>query len=136
MQKSRLHTVALAVAASLLSAAPVSLAGAPVFTEQQICKAAVGAIMGRDPKTMKVTKSEAGIVYLYYVRPDDSSKWAYRCKLEGSKIFWASETGRWRTDPADETITYKVNGSTLDIVQAFTDGSASTESYKASELGK
>lgn len=136
MLKLRLSIAVLAGVAGILATAPASLADAPAFSESQICKGAIGAIMGQDPETINVTKNEEGIVYLHYVRADDGSNWAYRCKLDGSKLIWASDTGRWRNGPADETITYKVTGSTLEIVQTFTDGSASTATYNVSQLGK
>ena len=136
MKKSKSLVSVVGVAAAILSIATVSLAGSPTFSDQQICKAAVGAIMGRDPKIIAVTKNEAGVFYLHYIRADDGSKWAYRCKLEGNKIIWASDTGRWRNDPMDERITYDINGENLAIVQTFTDGSASKKSFQAAELGK
>jgi hypothetical protein len=136
MKKSKSYVSAVGVAAAILSVATVSLADSPAFSDQQICKAAVGAIMGRDPKIITVTKNEAGVVYLHYIRTDDGSKWAYRCKLEGNKIIWASDAGRWRNDPMDERITYDIHGENLSIIQTFSDGSASTDSFQAAELGK
>lgn len=91
--------------------------------------------MGRDPKIIKVTKQDKGIVYLYYVRRDDGTKWSYRCKIEGSKVVWASDTGRWRTDPLDERITYRINGKLLEIIQSYSDGSSTKESFKSSQIG-
>ena len=134
--KSKSYALVITVAACALSVPAISRADSPTFSGQQICKAAVGAIMGRDPKTIKVKKNEAGIVYLHYVRPDDGTKWALRCKIEGEKIIWASDTGRWRNHPMDETVTYNTNGKFIDIVQTFTDGSASKTSYQSSQLGK
>jgi hypothetical protein len=136
MNKLTSYVSVVAVAVGVLSVAAVSLAGSPTFSDQQICKAAIGAIMGRDPKMIEVVKNEAGIVHLHYVRPNDGSKWANRCKLEGNKIIWASDTGRWRDHPMDETITYNINGQNLEIVQTFTDGSTSQESYQVFQLGK
>ncbi len=91
--------------------------------------------MGRDPKIIKVTKQDKGIVYLYYVRRDDSTKWSYRCKITGSKVVWASDTGRWRTDPLDEKITYHINGKLLEITQSYSDGTSTKESFKSSQIG-
>ena len=131
-----LALIATLLVATLNASLALAAVAKPTISQSQICKGAIGAIMGQDPETINVTKNEEGVVYLHYVRADDGSNWAYRCKLDGSKLIWASDTGRWRNGPADETSTYKVTGSTLEIVQTFTDGSASTATYNVSQLGK
>ena len=104
------------------------------FTQQQICRAAIGALMGRDPNIIKVSKVESGIVHVRYSRPDDGTVWEQRCRIEGQKIVWATESGRWREHPMDEVITYAVAGTSVTIGQRYTDGSTVTKSYKAAEL--
>lgn len=105
------------------------------FDQQQICRATIGAVMGRDPKIIKVSKVESGIIHVSYSRPDDGTIWEQRCRIEGQKVIWATETGRWREHPLDEVITYAVTGASLTITQKFTDGSASTKSYTRAQLG-
>lgn len=135
--KMKPHTICsdftIAVAFSL--AASSVGASDSTFTEAQICKAGIGTLMGRDPKIIKVTKQDKGIVYLYYVRRDDGTKWSYRCKIEGSKVIWASDTGRWRTHPLDERISYRTNGKSLEIIQNYSDGSSTKENFKPSKIG-
>jgi hypothetical protein len=125
--------ITIAVALSLPTGS--AEASGSTFTEAQICKAGIGTLMGRDPKIVKVTKQDKGIVYLYYIRRDDGTKWSYRCKIEGGKVVWSSDTGRWRTDPLDEQITYRINGKLLEIIQSYSDGSSTKESFKASQIG-
>lgn len=105
-----------------------------VVTNEHICKAGIAKIMGRDPKTMKVLRNEGGIVNLQYVRTNDGSHWSYRCRLDGSRIMWASDTGRWRDDPRDEKVTYAVTADTVTVKEAFTDGSSTQQAFKASQL--
>ena len=105
------------------------------FNERQICKAAISIVMGRSPSIMSIDRIEGGVVYLSYVRSNDRSRWHYRCKIQGSKIVWASETGRWRTDREDSVITFTISGNTLRVVDRFSDGSASSQSFELKELG-
>lgn len=126
---------------SFLCMATVSEAAeGPYFSKQQICKAAVSAIMGRNPKIIKINRTKDGIVYLSYRRPDDGTRWAVKCKTEGTQVIWASDNpdslGRWRTHPEDEKVYFSTpNGpSILHIQQRFSDGSTMVKSYKKSEL--
>lgn len=134
----RLVTASLAIVASLGADYPAMASSEVHFSQEQICKAAIGTIMGRDPKIVKVTKNENGVAFLYYIRRDDQSKWAYRCKLEGTRVIWAGDPGgRWRTDPRDEQLSYQVNGDMLTIVEKFSDGSTSAkESFRQNQLGR
>lgn len=112
------------------------------FSKEQVCKAAVATMMGRDPKIVKVKKTKDGIVYLSYRRPDDGKLWAYRCKLEGDKVIWASDNpdslGRWRTHPADERINYRTlqGGTLLRIEERYGDGSSTSKEFSLKQLRK
>ena len=105
------------------------------FSDSDVCRAAIGAIMGRDPTTIKITQVKDGIYYLTYTRPSDGTKWSQRCKIEGNQVIWASDepgkTGRWRTHPADEKISFEAvqNGSVLRIRQQFPDGSSTSKDF-------
>jgi len=59
---------------------------------------------------MHITSNKDGIIDLYYIREGDGKKWTFRCKANAGRIIWASETGRWRDNPADEIIKYKLAG--------------------------
>src|SRR5688500_4940108 len=79
-----------------LAAADLRAADRQPFTSAQICKAAIGVVMGRNPATMKVDKSIGNVTYISYVRPDDRKRWAYKCKLDGNRVLWGADDGRWR----------------------------------------
>lgn len=74
-------------------------------------------MFGRDYKIMQLDKVESGIAYVHYIRQDDDTRWAIKCKLTGDQIMWASDNpdsiGRWRDDPADSTVRYAVKGKKL-----------------------
>lgn len=90
--------------------------------------------MAHDPKAERVLKTEGGITYLRYIRPSDKTTWSTRCRIEGNRVYWASDPGRWRDDPRDEVVTYEVNGTGLKVIEHYTDGSSNEKSYKRSEL--
>lgn len=123
-------------------AVPLSLAAASAHAQGQhkpspeaVCKAAIAAIMGRDPATIKATRGVDGVVETSYVRPGDGTRWSQRCRLEGDKVVWASDTGRWRDSPADEVITFSVGPDrSVTIKQTYQDGSASEETFPAKKL--
>ncbi|WP_319587778.1 hypothetical protein [uncultured Desulfobulbus sp.] len=106
------------------------------FSQQLICKAAIGTLMGRDPSTMTITKVEDAVTYLHYIRKNDGSKWTYRCKIEGDRVIWASDTGRWRTDPQDESDTFTSSGNSLTIYEKYSDGSSTIKTFGLSQLGQ
>jgi hypothetical protein len=104
------------------------------FTDQQICIASIASAMGRDPSIIQIDSLKGNVSYLSYIRPDDGKKWAYRCKLDGKKVIWASETGRWRDGQYDSIITFSVSGNQIDISEQYDDGSGETKKYNSSQL--
>ncbi len=130
----RLSHFSLSIAA-LVASLGSNAAEPPKFNTQQICRATIGTIMGRDPKIIKVNKVDADVIYLSYTRADDGSVWSQRCRIEGSKVIWATTTGRWREHPLDEVITYAVTPTALTINQKFSDGSTSAKSFTRADLG-
>jgi hypothetical protein len=92
---------------------------APAFAPEAICRTAIAAIMDRDPKLMVVTLDGGDILHLSYVRPIDNFVVDYRCKIEGNRVIWASEPGRWRDAPKDGKVLFEVidGGKQLRIVQ-------------------
>ena len=87
---------------TMLFASMSRASGAPVFEVEAICRTAIASIMGRDPKMMQVTLTTGDVLLLTYVRPIDNFVWNYRCRIEGNRVLWASEPGRWRDDSKDE----------------------------------
>ena len=108
---------------------------APALGPDQICKAAIAAIMGRASSIIRIDRADGEVRFLSYVRAD-GTKWAYRCKLDGTRVIWAGAEGRWRIAPEDERIEFAApgDGSSVTITQRFTDGSVSTKSFKRSGL--
>ena len=93
-------------------------------------------MFGRDHKIMQLDKVESGIAYVHYIRQNDGTRWAIKCKLIGDQVMWASDnpdsTGRWRDDPADSTVKYSIDGK--NITELYTDGSSTTNSYPMMQL--
>lgn len=104
----------------------------------QVCKAAAASMFGRDHKIMKLDKVESGIAYVHYIRKDDSTRWAIKCKLINDQVMWASDnpdsTGRWRDNPADSVVKYAVNGKKLTISEVYSDGSSTDNTYPLKDL--
>jgi hypothetical protein len=116
---------------------PMALAGmspaaaAPAFEVEAICRTAIGAIMDRDPKTMKVTKSSDDVLILTYDRPIDNFIWTYRCRIDGNRVIWASEPGRWRDGSKDDKILFEVvdGGRQLRIIAIRRNGSRAQQLF-------
>lgn len=124
--------VALIASTSAIGTASIVVAA---DSQNAICKAAIAEIMGRDPQIIKIDGSAQGITKLSYVRPDDGSKWAYRCKVDGNQVIWAADPGRWREHPMDEKIFFESDDTSVTIIQQFNDGSALRDSFPRSSLG-
>ena len=105
--------------------------GAPAFEVEAICRTAIASIMGRDPKLMQVTLTTGDILFLSYVRPMDNFVWTYRCRIEGNRVVWATEPGRWRDDPKDDEIFFEDvdAGKQLRIIQNHGDGSSTKQLF-------
>ncbi len=119
----------------LVFTAPVQ---ASEVTVGQVCKAASAAMFGRDHKIMQLDKVESGIAYVHYIRQNDGTRWAIKCKLIGDQVMWATDnpdsTGRWRADPADGTVKYAFEGRKIIITEFYSDGSSTSTSYPLNQL--
>lgn len=104
----------------------------------QICKAAAATMFGRDHKIMKLDKVASDIAYVHYIRKDDGTRWAIKCKLIGDQVMWASDnpdsSGRWRNDPADSVVKFTINGKKVTITENYGDGSSTSKSISLNEL--
>jgi hypothetical protein len=56
-------------------------------------------------------KPTGDILFLTCVRPMDNFVWTYRCRIEGNRVVWATEPGRWRDDPKDDEVFFEVVGA-------------------------
>jgi hypothetical protein len=114
--------VRLLVFSVLLALAPVAAAD-PRFETKAICRTAIAVIMDRDPKLLHATDAPDGIVVLTYARPFDNFVFTYRCRLEGDRVVWADEPGRWRDGAKDAKVSFEVvTGDRLRIIVSRTNG--------------
>jgi hypothetical protein len=90
----------------LLALAPAAFAD-PAFETKAICRTAIAVIMDRDPKQLQATDAPDGVVVLTYARPFDNFVFTYRCRLEGDRVVWADEPGRWRDGAKDAKVTFE-----------------------------
>jgi hypothetical protein len=134
----RAAAVVFQIAALLLSGClgfAVAAATPPIELEV-ICRAAIGSLMDRDPKVFRVTRTDGDILFLSYVRPIDNFDWTYRCKIQGNRVIWASEPGRWREDPKDDKVSFEIvaGGKQLRIINDRGDGSPTKELFDLDKI--
>lgn len=124
----------LAIFGTLISAMAFAAEASPV-EQSAVCRAAIGSVMGRDPKIMSA-QAAGDVVTVSYRRPSDGSVWSYRCRLEGNRIIWASAEGRWRNHPEDGFLTYEMieGGSKIRIIEAHSDGTKSQDTFSRKDL--
>jgi hypothetical protein len=111
-------------------------AAAPPLEPEVICRAAIGSLMDRDPRLFRVTRTGGDILFLSYVRPIDNFDWTYRCKIQGNRVIWASEPGRWREDPNDDKVSFEIvaGGKQLRIINDRGDGSPTKELFDLDKI--
>jgi hypothetical protein len=135
--RARAFAHQVAAVAALSGCPAVSLAdAAPSFELEAICRTAIASIMGRDPKIVQVTRVAGDILFLSYVRPIDNFVWDYRCNIQGNRVVWASEPGRWRDDPKDDKVFFEIvgDGKQLRIIEDHGDGSATKELFERNQI--
>jgi hypothetical protein len=125
---------------SLMTLAVVSLAtaeAAEIPTDSQVCAAGIAVMMGRVAKTVRIDKSDGQVFYLSYVRPNDGTVWRYKCQIEGERVMWGSDNGRWRRDELDEVITYtKAKGKLKIVVKGLGGENRVTKELSLAQLPK
>jgi hypothetical protein len=131
-----MHFVVRLIAFPMLFAGLSPASAAPAFEVEAICRTAIAAIMDRDPKMMKVTKAADGVLVLTYDRPIDNFIWTYRCRIDGDRVVWASEPGRWREGPKDDKILFEVvdAGKQLRIIAIHRDGSRAQQLFDRDKI--
>jgi hypothetical protein len=139
MSRARAGSFAYQIAAvAALSGCPaLSIADAtPWFEPEAICRTAIASVMGRDPKLVQVTRVAGDVMFLSYLRPIDNFVWAYRCKIQGNRVIWADDPGRWREDPKDDRVFFEIvgGGKQLRIIEDHGDGSATKELFERDQI--
>jgi hypothetical protein len=119
------------LAVAIAIAAPSAASAEPAFDARAICRTAIAAITGRDLKLFQATDAPDGVVALTFARPFDNFVWAYHCRLEGNRVIWADEPGRWRQEARDDKIFFEIigSGAQLRIVKSRADGSTIQELF-------
>ena len=118
-----------------LIAVPVLLASLPAasaehaFDARAICRAAMATVTGRDLKLFQAADAPDGTIALTYARAFDNFVWAYHCRVEGDRVIWADEPGRWREEAKDDKISYQVVGTQLRITKTPVKGAATEETF-------
>jgi hypothetical protein len=127
----------IAAIAALSGCPALSVAdAAPSFEPEAICRTALASIMGRDPKIVRVTRISGDVLFLSYLRPIDNFVWAYRCKIQGNRVIWASDPGRWREAPKDDKVFFEIvgDGKQLRIIENHRDGSTTKELFERDQI--
>ena len=129
---SRPHLLAV----TMLLAASSPASAEPSFDPPAICRTAIAAIMDRDPKLMQTRTAADGVVMLTYARPIDNFVWAYRCRLDGNRVIWANEPGRWRDKAKDDKILFEVvgSGSQLRIIDNHFNGTTTRQLFDRDKI--
>jgi hypothetical protein len=119
------------LALSILLASVGAALADPAFEARTICRTAIASITERDPKLVQTTDAPDGVVVLTYVRPIDNFVWAYRCRLEGNRVVWADEPGRWRDETRDDKVSFEIVGAgkQLRIIANHADGSTTQQLF-------
>ena len=108
-----------------------------LFQTDQVCRAAISTIMGQPVHRVRVERiARDGVVFLFYIRPDDRTTWSFKCFTEKNVVTWGNADGRWRVDPFDSKITFFASDELLTINENYGDGSAKKESFTKAELEK
>jgi hypothetical protein len=123
--------VSLLMTFTMLSLSTSPASAAPSFEVETICRTAIASIAGRDPKIMQVTRTVGDVLFLAYVRPLDNFVWTYRCRIEGNRVVWATEPGRWREGPKDGKVFFEDvdAGKQLRIIENHGDGSSTKQLF-------
>ena len=106
------------------------------FTETEICRAGIATIMSKNVGIVAFDGKSGSSYKFHYIRDSDSSRWGFRCYLDGNTLIWATEDGPWRTRGGDAPVTWRVSvpDDRLTITEDYADGSATVRSYSLSEV--
>ena len=126
------------LAVAIAIATPQAAFAEPAFDARAICRTAIAAITGRDVKLFQATDAPDGdgVIALTYARPFDNFVWAYHCRLDGNRVIWADEPGRWRQEAKDDKIFFEVvgAGAQLRITKTPARGSTTEELFDRDKI--
>lgn len=89
------------------------------FTDKEVCRAGISALMGRDISTVELKstilpKDGDPFFLIGYRRPNDGQYFDYWCKVIDEDIFWAGDSRKWRSDAGTGTSDSKLYFSEID----------------------
>lgn len=124
------------LALAILLAPPMTASAEAPFETKAICRAAIASVTARELKLFQATDAPDGVIALTYARPFDNFVWAYHCRLEGNRVIWADEPGRWRQDAKDDRIFFEIvgSGAQLRIIKTRADGFTSQEVFDRDKI--
>ena len=107
------------------------------FSNAQICKATIAALMGRDPSVMHlVGRNEDGsAVAVRYARLSDGKVFDTECWIIGTRVVWRPYGGTWRNRQGDSEITYSINGKKITVMERFGSRDTIRKSFMRREIG-
>ena len=99
-----------------------------------VCRAAIATVMGRPIAIIEATEAGNNIVRTSYRRQDDGTVWRNLCRLEGSRVVWASiredgTSGRWRNHALDSLVAFRIDATSVTIEETYSDGSSTVRKY-------
>ena len=139
-ESDRKHSSAMCITGQIRSAPEATatkLADVGRFSTEQICKAGVALMYGRDVGIMSAEES-GDHVRITYTRPTDDKDMSYRCRLENDLILTWDDSiagARWYGNLADDTkLAFRVSGADL-VIQDVIRGSVNRKkSYSFSDI--
>lgn len=116
------------------------------ISQRNLCRAAILTFMQykniKETSSLQLNNSSAVVTRH---RPEDNTNWHYLCKIESDKIIYASmntngpetiKVGRWRVHPADEKITYTINGDQLNINVSYSESDKINKVFSIKKISK
>lgn len=94
-----------------------------------ICAAAIGAVLGRDPKTIELDRVESDIAYVSHLRESDRTRWKQKCRVAGIHVEWGDAQGRWQNSPADSKLVVSWSAEGIQITQIHPDQSKTLSTW-------
>ena len=114
--------------------------GVSAEERQLVCRAAIATVMGRPLAIIKAKEGRNNLITTSYRRQSDGTVWRNLCRLEGSRVVWASiredgTPGRWRNQTLDSVITFQISAAGVTIEETYSDGSSRSETYSRNFAG-
>lgn len=108
----------------------VSFASMGGIPEKEICSAAFQSLFHSVPKYSgsKIIKNLTGKTATAHTFISKKNNSSTIFRIHGNRIHWASVGGRWRDDPRDERVIYKIENNKIYITIIY-DDSRETKEY-------